>query len=198
MDEGLNDDEPVASEDAPRVRIGMRLKSERQGRGLSLRTLAERTGFSASFLSQLELDQTSPSLASLAKLAQTLGVSLSYLLSDVGGGSEVVVVRAKEHGQLRSDWSNATICSLLPRNADERFSVVLVTLEAGGTTGDPGTGLLGREFAFCLRGSPLLHLGETSRKLGPGDSVFYDSALGPRWSAPRGRSQFLLITLRIL
>jgi XRE family transcriptional regulator, regulator of sulfur utilization len=198
MDERLSEDAIVATEEAPRVRIGVRLKSERQRRGLSLRTLAERTGFSASFLSQLELDQTSPSLASLAKLAQTLGVSLSSLLSDVGVGSEVVVVRAKDHGQLRSDWSNATMCSLLPRNADERFSVVLVDLEARGTTGDPGSGLLGREFAFCLRGSLLLHLGEVSHKLGSGDSVFYDAALGPRWSAPRGRAQFLLMTLRIL
>lgn len=199
MGERLTSEQPAVEEGLPKVRIGSRLKLERQRRGLSLRTLAERSGFSASFLSQLELDQTSPSLASLAKLAQTLGVTLGHLLADVADGTDATVLRANEHGQLRSEWSRATVCSLLPAHADERLSIMLVELEPGGTTGDPGTALLGREFAYCLKGAVSLRLGETEHRLSTGDSVFYDAALGPRWTSNgRGRAQFLVMSLRIL
>jgi XRE family transcriptional regulator, regulator of sulfur utilization len=189
---------PLPPPGEPKVRIGGRLKAERQRRGLSLRDLAERTGFSASFLSQLELDQASPSLASLAKLAQTLGLSLGHLLSDAVPGADATVIRAEEHGRLRSEWSKATVCSLLPSRSDERLSIVLVELEPGGTSGDPGN-LLGREFAYCLRGSLALRLGETDHRLSAGDSVLYDASRAPRWTAlGRARAQFLLMSLRIL
>jgi transcriptional regulator with XRE-family HTH domain len=45
-------------------------------RGLSLRSLATSAGFSPSFVSQVENGQTSPSIASLARLAHALGLGL--------------------------------------------------------------------------------------------------------------------------
>ena len=54
------------------VKLGPRLKAARNAKSLSLRALGERTGFSASFLSQVELGQASPSLASLGRIAVEL------------------------------------------------------------------------------------------------------------------------------
>jgi transcriptional regulator with XRE-family HTH domain len=61
------------------TRIGEILKRLREHYGMSLRTLASRAGFSASFLSQLENGQVSPSIASLDRIAGELGVTLATL-----------------------------------------------------------------------------------------------------------------------
>jgi XRE family transcriptional regulator, regulator of sulfur utilization len=180
----------------PELKLGSRVKAERQRLGFSLRALAERTGFSASFLSQVELDQTSPSLASLTKLAHALGVTLSSLLSEGAAPSEATVIRARDRGALRSEWSRATMSSLLPRGADQRLSVTLVDLEPGGKSGNPGESISGREFAFVIKGSVVLRLGSVEYRLGAGDSAYYETRLGPRWTNPgRARCQILIMNV---
>ena len=67
------------------LHLGPKLRALRLEQNLSLRALAGRTGFSASFLSQVELGQVSPSLLSLDRLATALGLSLPLLLSRPDG-----------------------------------------------------------------------------------------------------------------
>jgi transcriptional regulator with XRE-family HTH domain len=62
--------------------IGEKIKRRRQTLGYSLRKLAKLTDLSASFLSQVELNQTSMSLASLHSVAAALEVPLLYFLED--------------------------------------------------------------------------------------------------------------------
>ena len=49
--------------------VGEAIRRLREGQRLSVRTLASKSGFSASFISQVELGQASPSLASLDRIA---------------------------------------------------------------------------------------------------------------------------------
>lgn len=51
----------------------------RESRRLSLRTLADKVDLSASFLSQIERDEASPSISSLEKIASALEVDVSTL-----------------------------------------------------------------------------------------------------------------------
>jgi transcriptional regulator with XRE-family HTH domain len=55
--------------------LGELLRQLRTERSLSVRTLATRAGFSPSFVSQIELNQASPSIASLERLAAALRVT---------------------------------------------------------------------------------------------------------------------------
>ena len=57
--------------------IGERLRAARQRRGLSLRALGELTGFSASFHSQVELGQASPSVGSLQRIVVPVNIALT-------------------------------------------------------------------------------------------------------------------------
>ena len=59
------------------MQIGPRLRGLRQTTRLSLRALAEQAGFSASFLSLVENDKVSPSVASLERIAAVFGLSLA-------------------------------------------------------------------------------------------------------------------------
>lgn len=178
------------------VRLGSRLKARRRRSGLSLRVLGEQTGFSASFLSQVELGQVSPSLSSLDRITHVLGVRLSDLLSEPAMTNGAVLQR-REQASLRSEWSRATVQSLLPAGVDDRVSVVLIGLDPDGRSGKASLPHTGRELAFCVRGKATVILDEERYDLTEGDSLFYDATRPSRWeNTGKHRAELLLISLR--
>ena len=75
------------SDDAWKARLealGALLREERRAAGLSQRDVAERTGVSDAYLSQVERGRHEPSLRVLTAVASTLGVSLEALLARAG------------------------------------------------------------------------------------------------------------------
>ena len=62
------------------IQIGSRVRALREGMGLSLRDLAERSGVSAQMLSQVERGETSPTLAVASRIASGLELTLSQPL----------------------------------------------------------------------------------------------------------------------
>lgn len=178
------------------ISIGDKLKSARARSRLSLRELGERTGFSASFLSQVELGQTSPSLASLQKITEALGMSLAQFLTTAEPST---VSRRSQREGVRSDWSRATAEALIPASADEQLTAMLVKLEPGGRTG-ASLQLAGRRmFAYVTAGTPRLVLDGPAEELDleTGDSVVVD---GPRYVAWENRAggvaEVLVVTTR--
>ncbi len=61
---------------------------------MSLRALADRVDFSASFLSQIENGQCSPSISSMEKIANALGVTLGQFF--LSANQQVNIVRASD------------------------------------------------------------------------------------------------------
>jgi len=76
---------------------------------MSLRTLARQTGFSPSFMSQVENGQVSPSISSMEKIANAVGVSLGDFFGAVTGGEGGLIVRVAERQGLSSGWSRRAI-----------------------------------------------------------------------------------------
>jgi transcriptional regulator with XRE-family HTH domain len=62
-------------------RFGIMLKAERLKRSLSQEALAELSGLSRNYVSSIERGRVSPSLGTLEKLANALGISLTKLIS---------------------------------------------------------------------------------------------------------------------
>lgn len=62
------------------MNVGARVREARFLRGISLRNLAKKVGVSASFISQVEQDKCQPSLDTLQRIAESLGVTVGYLL----------------------------------------------------------------------------------------------------------------------
>jgi transcriptional regulator with XRE-family HTH domain len=180
-----------------RERVGLKLRAARRQQQFSLRALAARVGFSASFLSQVELGQVSPSLGSLDRIAQALGMHLSDLLSEPATANGPVL-HHKRQASLHSEWSHATIESLLPADVQSKIGVVLIGLEPGGQSGRwSSLSLAGKELAFCVRGKATLTIADERYHLGEGDSIFYDTIQTSRWeNVGKRRTEILLISLR--
>ncbi|GAA2175632.1 helix-turn-helix domain-containing protein [Agrococcus versicolor] len=68
--------------DAAIAPIGARLRSVRTAQGMTLAQVAETTGLSKGFLSRVERDETSPSLATLVQLCQVLSLPVGALFEE--------------------------------------------------------------------------------------------------------------------
>jgi transcriptional regulator with XRE-family HTH domain len=151
--------------------VGELVRRLREQRGLSLRGLGAATDFSASFLSQLENGQVSPSISSMERIASALGVTLGEFFSSLGSTEGGVVVRATERTQLQSQWSQATLEALSPMTRGRLIEPLLITLEPGGRSGKHPTAQPREEFAFVLEGRVELTLGPEAYRMDEGDAA---------------------------
>jgi XRE family transcriptional regulator, regulator of sulfur utilization len=180
------------------MNLGDRLREARQSRGWSLRALGEKTGFSASFLSQVELGQSSPSLGSLEKIATALGLSLSEVIA--GSPQPAPLLRRAGRDGLRSEWSKAYVESLLPSGSDEHMEALLIRLDPSGRTGERRVSARSKMFAYVTVGQTVLMLGDPAEELNveTGDSVVIDGPRGVCWeNRTEERVEILLVTSRL-
>ena len=158
--------------------VGFRVKSLREAMDLSLRDLAERTGVSATMLSQVERGNTSPTLAVASKIASGLDLSLSQLLR-LDETPHVVVSPAADHRLHRRGAHQ--IEELTPPLPGLRADVSAHRLEPGGSTGGAGDAPMhepgSRETAVVLSGELVLVFDRERHPLGEGDSVTFDADL---------------------
>lgn len=145
------------SSPAAETRIGDVLRRLRERQSLSLRTLASRAGFSASFLSQLENGQVSPSIGSVERIAGQLGVTLADLF-EATQGREAVVVRAADRPGFTGSWSRARVESLVGSSTRRPFEALIITISPKGSSGRTAAAHPVDQFAYVLSGSLTLHL----------------------------------------
>jgi XRE family transcriptional regulator, regulator of sulfur utilization len=182
----------------PAKLIGERLRDARQSRGLTLRALGDLTGFSASFHSQVELGQASPSLGSLQRIADALGITVSRLLAteeEVSG----VVVRKAVRDAAWSEWSNASVEPLVQASADDKLQALLVRLEPTGKTGRTACAKGRRLFAYCTSGAAFAALSEQPGDLlfETGDSLVIDGPCTIAWENRSSEPTELLVVTTI-
>jgi len=180
----VKDDSASTTEDTSERRVGGIIQALRAGKGLSLRTLAARSGFSPSFISQVEHGQASPSIASLEKIAASLGVTLSEFFSaarSVPASQAVTIVRAGDRAEITSGWSRATLEALGPTGTGHTLEPVMLTLEPKGRSGSRPAAHEGQEFAIVWEGEVRLTHGDTAHRLAAGDSVTIGSGTPHRW-----------------
>lgn len=176
--------------------VGQQVRYLRTRRGLSVRALATRGGFSPSFISQVELGQASPSIDSLQRIADVLDVTLSEFFATAGADApKSPIVRRPERKVLQSGWSKATIQAL--STAPAPMEALLVVLAPGGRSGKLAHGHTTDRFAFLIRGQAVLSLGALDYVLGPGDSVMIQAGTPALWRNDGKRSaQVLVVSVR--
>ena len=158
--------------------VGDHLRDVRTRQGMSVRALAARAGCSPSFISQVEHGQASPSISSLERLVQALGMTLGDFFRE---NSPPAVVRSHERTALSRSWSRAQIEALAPLGAGGALEPLLITLEPGGQSDGQRYAPGGDEFAFVFEGDVQLTVGETVYRLSRGDAASFSGESPPRW-----------------
>lgn len=155
------------------MKLGKAIKQRRVSKGKALREIAELSGLSVSYLSQVERDAISPSLKSLARIAQALEapiVSL-FLNHDTSPGS---VVRRGKRVKISLPDTDLRY-ELLSPNVSGRVEFLLLRVQEG-----KGQDKLitheGEEHVFLIQGTLEVRVGERQYTLKAGDSICFDSS----------------------
>jgi transcriptional regulator with XRE-family HTH domain len=164
------------------VRVGERIKELRERKGLSLKDVADLTGFSTALLSQMENHLVSPSLGTIIKLARALAVKVGDFLGDTQG-EPFTIVRKDERKMVSRFASKEGVKygysyeSLGFDKKDRHMEPFIVTLEPATVKAAKTSVHEGEEFIFVLEGEMEVILGNHTDILHPGDSIYYDSTI---------------------
>jgi transcriptional regulator with XRE-family HTH domain len=173
------------------VELGAKLKEIRRGQGVTLQQIADQTGLSKSFISQIETGSANPSIASLKKITDVLSVPLGALftnadngsgISSIGGaaagverGDEVRVVRRDRRKMLVEPGKKGRMYLLTP-DLQRKLEVILGEEEPGNAD-EEWYSHVGEERGFVLEGRYEVSVGDQVFVLEAGDSIYYPSHL---------------------
>ena len=176
------------------MEFGKIIRDLRQKRDLTLRDLARISGCSISFLSQLERDKVSPSVANLKKIADSLGITMASFFSEEEGSTETRVVRKDDRIRFSSRASKVIYESLKPKGINSVLEPLYQILEKGAYSGDQSNVHLGEEFVIVMKGRVEIDLDGEKLVLGEGDSSVYNSNIPHRWrNVYDGRTELLWV-----
>ncbi|WP_448004309.1 helix-turn-helix domain-containing protein [Agromyces bauzanensis] len=170
--------------------IGLRLREARKSRGMSLRSVAQSLGVSASLVSQVETGKTQPSVSTLYALVNHLGISLDDVLGVapreaaepsrgepryLGTPPHTAIQRAEQNPVL--EMENGVRWERLAVGHDGPADALLVTYEPGASSSIEGKLMrhAGLEYAYLIEGELTMQLDFDTYVLHGGDSVHFDA-----------------------
>ena len=175
------------------IDVGNRIKSIRKRKGLTLQNLSEKSGMSATAISAIERNVSSPTVNTLASIGKALGESLSSLL----GESEITYVVTRADGRERpaAPGRGIELQSLATGVPGQRFVPMIGVLAPGATSGDDPVNRNTDDFLFVMRGMLDVESNGTTIRLGEGDSLYFRGNTPYRWrNAAAGETQIILVS----
>lgn len=140
--------------------------------GMSIKDLAENSGLTSGFISQVERGLAEPSISSLRNIASVLGVAVYYfLLDDVDSNP---VVRKDETRLLKFPKSQITY-ELLSPDLNRQMEMFKARLHPGEETNNEPFTHSGEEVVHVLEGSMQIQIGDESYILEAGDTIHFNS-----------------------
>lgn len=156
--------------------VGNTIRELRQKHGLTIAEVADKIGISRGMLSKIENAQTATSLETLAKIASSLGVSLSTLFRNYNmpeGGAQLVKsgegMEVVRRGTKRGHTYHLLAYDQGPTKLFEPFLITMDDAsEVFPTFEHPGV-----EFIYMLEGKIEYRHGQSTYLLEPGDSLTF-------------------------
>jgi transcriptional regulator with XRE-family HTH domain len=174
--------------------IGMKLRSLRTEKRLTLARLSAETGLSTALLSKLETDRMTPTLSTMATICRVYGVGLGHFFREPAEHSLSVTRRVNTQGRGRSTDPVNRI-PLNPGVPDRRMDACLVDLAPGAPATEPGMRDEGALLIYVLDGRLSLDVGGMRETLETGDCAYLESDLPLAWGAAgKQRCRMLAIT----
>lgn len=181
--------------------VGANLREHRLAAGLSLRQLARDLGVSASLVSQIENGKSQPSVATLYAICSRLDISVDELFSDAGQAASQpepavkhsfrgALAKLSEPHETKSTpvvepaarrrlvLDSGVVWEQLSSGPEPGVDFLLVRYEVGGSSvpDEHLTRHSGIEYGYIISGTLDVSLGFETYRIGPGDSISFDSA----------------------
>ena len=151
------------------MEIGVKIKQLRQQRGLTQEELASRTELTKGFISQLERDLTSPSIATLMDILEALGTDVASFFRESADES---VVYSADDMFVKEEADGYSIQWLVTNAQKNALEPILVTIPAGVSVAEDAPHE-GEEFGYVLSGNVTLVLGDKKYRVKKGGSFYF-------------------------
>lgn len=153
------------------MQIGEKIKMLRVQHGLTQQELANRCELSKGFISLLESERTSPSIATLVDILECLGTNLKDFFAEEE--NEKITFSQEDYFILQNEDISTTW--LVPSAQKNAMEPIIVNLSPNTKTeeDDPHEG---EEFGYVLSGKILICIGSTKKKCKKGDSFYFKPA----------------------
>lgn len=152
------------------MNIGSAIRTIRKRKNITITQICEETGLSQGFMSQVENNKTSPSIATLESIAKALKVPLAYLL--LRQEERMSIVRKEERRITKSGIENLKVEHL---SSTKNVRMRLVEFPPGASTGDAPHAHEGEEVHFVVKGKIYAEQGEDKAEFGEGDSFSWNA-----------------------
>lgn len=179
--------------DGGAMKIGKELKRIRVSQGMTLEELSNKCGYSKALISRVETGSVSPSLTSLMKMVSSLGLKLHDLFTAIERGQASVVRKGEEK---RFYTEGKSMMEFLATDiSTKKMEPVRITAPSGYVSGDKSDVHYGEEFLFVLGGKIEISAGDSTHKLGQGDSIYLSAGTPYQWrNAGKDEAKLISIT----
>lgn len=165
--------------------IGQIIRQLREENGISSEELASRAGIGVEKLDKIENNEANPSLGVLIRISRALGAKLGTLLA---GREEDHTAAVMRKDQVRENLAyvgnepgkngHLRFYAMAKEKADRHMEPLLVEIAPSGTAiPERRSEHAGEEFLYVLEGEIVLYYDDESYRLGPGDSIYYNSVV---------------------
>lgn len=152
------------------MQIGEKIKQLRIKTNLTQEELANRAELSKGFISQLERDLTSPSIATLVDILECLGTNLKDFFNETGD-DKIIFQRDDVFVQENGDLGHS-INWIIPNAQKNRMEPILMRIEKDGQSGIYSAHE-GEVFGYLMQGSVNICLGSKRLKAKKGEGFYY-------------------------
>jgi transcriptional regulator with XRE-family HTH domain len=157
------------------MNIGSILRQKRKEQKLILKTVAEKAGISEGFLSQVENEVNSPSVYTLVKICNAIGIEAGDLLNQAKQMERLIVIRKSEWKIVALPHTGFTNHRFFPPEYLNTIDSAILVLEPGKSIPARKNIKNGQEVLCVLRGMVELVHSDQTVTLSEGDSIHYYS-----------------------
>jgi transcriptional regulator with XRE-family HTH domain len=170
--------------------MGARIRKRRLQLDMTLRDLAVASGLTKSFVSQIERDRNSPSIATLRTIAAALEVPMFYFFQPEMAASPVVM---RNERRMVTFQKTGVTYELLTPDLQHNIEMLEMRLEPGQSTGPSPLAHDGEECAVVVEGVAEIEVAGVTHSLRTGDSI-YIGAMQPHRSYNPGKKTSVIIS----
>ena len=158
--------------------LGAKIKNYRLEQKITIKTLSQVTGLTSSYLSQLERNMVVPSLKSLVKIGEALGVPIISLFSKNIVEKDPVTKRGQ---RMHVKLPNSNIeYELLSPSFNHNVLFLLSIIQPHQTREEEFVTHHGEECIYILDGTMVVEIEDKSYTIVSGDSIHFDSGKAHR------------------
>ena len=170
--------------------LGKRLGKLRREKQLSLLNLANETGMTKDYLSKLEKGEVIPPVSVILQLSRALEIDSSILLKE----------EEKKAGKISDDdylkrTEDYTYENLTPEARHKHLKAFKIFIDPKSVHKGVSYQHLGEEFVYVLKGKVEVTVGENKNKLGPNQSIHFNSSIVHKLKNISNRKAELLVIL---